>query len=503
MVQLKTGGAVGVVDGLDGKKAILFLSHEDRTAQVTLTVGEKSITKDLTGATETMFELTLENDPNELTLTAVDENGQTITITDMNGRESESLTMSVEKVTELTGSGIPEILSSMDPVRYSIPRKVYGDGSGILIALHGDRKEVVKGDYLFEGVVQGDEEESMFYECEEVEGFPFWSIQATYRLFYLGARVRLIGSTLSKEPTRGARHVDQVLLDVTSLMTRFPYHLSKELPDQLVVKKSGGVVLMEQIDKTALKEMLLTGKDEQIAEMGNVSFPGGTGESTYEVLLSTGDHVMSDLVTVTAYEGTLDTAKLISFKDGTDYMVHAVIEAEEAAIRVTDVNDIQIEHVKVVPVIGKTAVFAMSESLVTQGMRGRVAYKKDGKWSPVSETTLLDVSSTYGVKPTNVMVTAKERSAIIGFDVPTEGRYVGTLLYHEGKATRDVRGTGMINVTALEPDTSYTFEIAHYDIDGFESERVPVTVVTKEEANEPTLEPMAVFIDNVKMTYKI
>lgn len=128
MVQLKTGGAVGIIDGLDGKKAILFLSHEDTAAKVTLTAGEKSITKDLAGETETTFELTLEEEANELTLTAVDENGQAIAITDMSGRDRDSMTMSVEQVTELTGSAIPEILSSMDPGRYSIPEKCTGTG---------------------------------------------------------------------------------------------------------------------------------------------------------------------------------------------------------------------------------------------------------------------------------------------------------------------------------------------------------------------------------------
>lgn len=507
MIQLKTGGAFGFVDGLDGKKVVVILNHEQAPGiHVSVSVGVDNMVHQLGETGTTRFDLPVDEDFATITISAIDSDGNTETFIDPNGGEHETLTLESDLVTELIGMNLPDLIlpsGSADIRSYSLPRKEFGEASGALLAITGDRTDTMLGDYLFDGVVQGDEEETIFYECERTEGSILWPIRASYRMFYLGARVRLAKLPESKEPLRGARHVDKVMLDVTGLLMGFPYHLGEDLPNLLVVKKSGGVVAMKSIDQIILKNMLVTSQDEALSEMANMSFAGEPGEAVYEVQLSTGERMTTDLVTVNAYDGVMDSPRLISYKDGADYIVQAIVAGEQAAIRVTDLEDDTIEHIQVVEVIDGSGTFRMSSDIVSQGMRANVAYENGAAWSPVSETTILDVSSTYGVKPTGVVVEAGDRSAFVSFEIPMDLRYAGTLLYYGGQLSRDIRDSGAFVITALEPSTTYTFQIAHYDIDGFESERTDVTVVTIDEPASPEQESISLHIDNIKMTYKI
>lgn len=502
MVQLKTGGAYGVIEGLDGKKAIVFLEAEPFAGHITLSAGDKTMV--LQGEGELTFEISLEEATETIELTAIDESGEPLGFTTQGGVEYEKITLDVELVTESVAENVPELIFENGAVgRYSLPRKVYGDGGGALIVKSQSGTQVLIGDYLFNGEAFNVDEETLFYECERGEGDILWPIKASYRMFYLGARVRLAHGAASKETVKGARHIDQVMIDVTGMLMGFPYERGIQLPNQVVVKKSGGVVAMKDLDTVSIREKLFSGDDIALSEMANVSFLGAPGASTFEVQLTSGQHMVTDLVEVNGYDENSDMPRLLAYKEGGDYVVKVVGHIGRAAMTMEDINDPTVNMIKVVDMNEADSTFRISDSVASQGMQVRVAVEGGSGWSPVGQIGLLDVSSTYAFAPQGIDVQAKPNSAVISYAIPRDVRFAGTRLYHEGKLVRDMATGTSVTITALTPETSYVFELAHYDVDDFESEHVNVSVQTPKEVVAPEMEPIDLYFDNVRMTYKI
>lgn len=501
MIQLKPGGLYGAISA-EEDRFIFILGIEWTEDVLVLSIGgriERFSHTDLI-----KVEMPIEKTTNSFSLSAHDSQGQPVNMILPGGQEFDLFEVNkLDRVVESTGTDLPEIIPSRAFVGgFSVPRKHYGEQNSQLIMVSGNQVVNMIDEYLFSGVVDQATEVTEFFEGEMESLSEFAQLKAYYKMHYLKPRLDLAISEYAGQPARAARLVDKTLLDLSSFIAEFPYQIFKELPMQVVVKKGDTVVAMKEIDGIVFKQLLMSGRYPELVEIANLSLREEPDEAQYSVQISAEKVTIGRMVELKTYDGGADSPRLISYKDGGDFVIEAIGQGTLAAISVIDPNDHGIELIQVVDMDEGIGEFRMGEGLVMEGMVARVSVFDQG-WSPVTEIELKDITPDYAVNPQGINVVVKEREVRIGFDLPTDLRFAGTLLFFDGRVVRDIQSANALEITALEPGTIYVFEIAHYDIDGFESDRVSIKFETDPERTGPDVEPIPLYIDNILMNIKI
>lgn len=358
---------------------------------------------------------------------------------------------------------------------------------------------------LFQKVVIRDtlDKSHMFFEVG-----PQGTIVVCYRREYF------IGSLIAKEAEqdvelRGGVINGRIMYDVTPLIESFDFDIAGGMPERSVLKVGADVSSQTYASGVELEALVLEAKTydkvnasgymgyEKPAEAyalidGAMSLEGSAGV----ISVVKGDYARTQAVKI-AKRSMIAPPKLKSFYRGND--LHVVVYGEgDSALIVVGAN-----RFKGKPVTGKEThfIFKDSKSLVGKTIKAVLVIGEDSTLE--SSKVVQDIEEIYPITPEVTETNVAKTAASFKFVYPSDNRYGYARLFKDGVVVRDKIQGAQVTIQALEPGTTYQFEIAFVDIEEYESLRVPVVLTTESSGVINYTNRIELKVDDIEITFKI